>query len=154
MMHAKSIVADGRFVSAGTVNFDNRSMSFNDETTLLAVDDDLGARMERLFESDLRYSTEITAGAACRARDQAEGARAVLVDDAADSLTTTPSTAPLESCRSSPTWYLDLCGHTGPSADMNVNILAPKSIPPRLPDCATSLRVDASSTLSSLPRCS
>ena len=61
MMHAKSIVADGRFVSAGTVNFDNRSMSFNDETTLLAVDDELGARMERLFESDLRYSKEITA---------------------------------------------------------------------------------------------
>ena len=60
MMHAKSIVADGRFVSAGTVNFDNRSMSFNDETTLLAVDDDLGARMEQLFASDLRYSTEIT----------------------------------------------------------------------------------------------
>jgi phosphatidylserine/phosphatidylglycerophosphate/cardiolipin synthase-like enzyme len=43
------------------VNFDNRSMSFNDETTLLAVDDELGSRMERLFESDLRYSTEITA---------------------------------------------------------------------------------------------
>jgi cardiolipin synthase len=61
MMHAKSIVADGRFVSAGTVNFDNRSMSFNDETTLLVVDDDLGTRMERLFESDLRYSNEITA---------------------------------------------------------------------------------------------
>jgi cardiolipin synthase len=61
MMHAKTIVADGRFVSAGTVNFDNRSMSFNDETTLLAVDDELGARMEALFESDLRYSKEITA---------------------------------------------------------------------------------------------
>jgi cardiolipin synthase len=61
MMHAKSIVADGRFVSAGTVNFDNRSMSFNDETTLLSVDEALGARMEQLFESDLRYSTEITA---------------------------------------------------------------------------------------------
>ena len=60
MMHAKSIVSDGRFVSVGTVNFDNRSMSFNDETTLLAVDDDLGGRMEQLFESDLRCSTEIT----------------------------------------------------------------------------------------------
>jgi cardiolipin synthase len=60
MMHAKTIVADGRFVSVGTVNFDNRSMSFNDETTLLAIDDALGARMERLFESDLDYSTEIT----------------------------------------------------------------------------------------------
>jgi len=63
MMHAKSIVADGRFVSAGTVNFDNRSMSFNDETTLLAVDSDLGTRMEKLFESDMRYSKEITAAA-------------------------------------------------------------------------------------------
>src|SRR5215212_7343724 len=63
MMHAKSIVADGRFVSAGTVNFDNRSMSFNDETTLLVVDTDLGARMEKLFESDLGYSKEITAAA-------------------------------------------------------------------------------------------
>src|SRR5215213_4570378 len=63
MMHAKSIVADGRFVSAGTVNFDNRSMSFNDETTLLAVDTDLGTRMEKLFESDMRYSKEITAAA-------------------------------------------------------------------------------------------
>jgi cardiolipin synthase len=60
MMHAKTIVGDGRYVSIGTVNFDNRSMSFNDETTLLAADDELGARMERLFESDLEYSTEIT----------------------------------------------------------------------------------------------
>ncbi|HEU4720255.1 MAG TPA: phospholipase D-like domain-containing protein [Gemmatimonadaceae bacterium] len=63
MMHAKSIVADSRFVSAGTVNFDNRSMSFNDETTLLAVDDELGGRMERMFEEDLRHSKEITAEA-------------------------------------------------------------------------------------------
>jgi cardiolipin synthase A/B len=61
MMHAKTIVTDGRFVSAGTVNFDNRSMSFNDETTLLAVDTRLGARMEQLFASDLRNAREITA---------------------------------------------------------------------------------------------
>jgi cardiolipin synthase len=63
MMHAKSLVADGRFVSAGTMNFDNRSMSFNDETTLIAVDDGLGRRMESLFESDMRESVEITAAA-------------------------------------------------------------------------------------------
>jgi cardiolipin synthase len=61
MMHAKSIVVDGRFVSAGTVNFDNRSMSFNDETTLLVVDMELGHQMERLFEDDMRQSREITA---------------------------------------------------------------------------------------------
>jgi len=63
MMHAKSIVSDGRFVSAGTVNFDNRSMSFNDETTLLAVDTELGRRMEQLFERDLRDAREVTAEA-------------------------------------------------------------------------------------------
>ncbi|MEO8563334.1 MAG: phospholipase D-like domain-containing protein [bacterium] len=61
MMHAKSLVTDGRFVSAGTMNFDNRSMSFNDETTLLAVDEKLGHQMEKLFESDMRESKEITA---------------------------------------------------------------------------------------------
>jgi cardiolipin synthase len=61
MMHAKSIVADGRFVSAGTVNFDNRSMSFNDETTLLAVDSDLGRAMEQLFARDVRDAREVTA---------------------------------------------------------------------------------------------
>jgi cardiolipin synthase len=61
MMHAKSIVSDGRFVSAGTMNFDNRSLSFNDETMLLAIDDELGRRMERLFASDMSESREITA---------------------------------------------------------------------------------------------
>ena len=61
MMHAKSIVSDGRFVATGTVNFDNRSMSFNDETTLLAVDAELGRRMEELFASDLEKAVEITA---------------------------------------------------------------------------------------------
>lgn len=60
MIHAKTIVSDGRFVSVGTVNFDNRSLSFNDETTLLAVDTDLATRMEQLFASDMPESREIT----------------------------------------------------------------------------------------------
>ena len=75
MMHAKSIVADGRFVSAGTMNFDNRSMSFNDETTLIAVDDGLGRRMEQLFESDMRQSREITAASHAK-----RGIKAKLLD--------------------------------------------------------------------------
>ena len=61
MMHAKSIVSDGRFVATGTVNFDNRSMSFNDETTLLAVDEKLATHMAELFASDLEKAIEITA---------------------------------------------------------------------------------------------
>ena len=79
MMHAKSIVADGRFVSAGTVNFDNRSMSFNDETTLLAVDTNLGTRMERLFDSDLRHSQRDHGGIARRAAIEGEAARPRMV---------------------------------------------------------------------------
>jgi len=59
MMHAKSIVVDGRWVSAGTMNFDNRSMAFNDESMLMALDDGLGAAMERIFLADLEYADEI-----------------------------------------------------------------------------------------------
>src|SRR5207244_9066201 len=38
MMHAKSIVSDGRFVSAGTVNFANPSMAFNAQQPRLEGD--------------------------------------------------------------------------------------------------------------------
>jgi cardiolipin synthase len=59
MMHAKSIVVDGRWAAAGTMNFDNRSMAFNDESMLMALDDQLGATFERTFLKDLEYSDEI-----------------------------------------------------------------------------------------------
>ena len=59
MIHAKTIVVDGRWAAAGTMNFDNRSMAFNDESMLMVLDDDLGARMERIFHEDLEHSDEI-----------------------------------------------------------------------------------------------
>ncbi|MFL5578538.1 MAG: phospholipase D-like domain-containing protein [Gemmatimonadaceae bacterium] len=59
MMHAKSIVVDGRWAAAGTMNFDNRSLAFNDESVLMALDDDLGARLEQIFLADLEYAAEI-----------------------------------------------------------------------------------------------
>ena len=59
MMHAKTLVADGLWSTVGTLNFDNRSLAFNDESNLLVLDPDFGARMERLFMDDLRYSREI-----------------------------------------------------------------------------------------------
>jgi cardiolipin synthase len=59
MMHAKSIVVDGRWAAAGTMNFDNRSMVINHESMLMAIDDELGARMERIFLADLDHATEI-----------------------------------------------------------------------------------------------
>jgi cardiolipin synthase len=60
MMHAKTFVADGRWSSVGTANFDNRSLVFNDESNLLAYDERIGAQLDSIFMDDLRFSTEIT----------------------------------------------------------------------------------------------
>lgn len=60
MVHAKTFVIDGVFASVGTMNFDNRSMAFNDETNLVALDDRLGRELEAVFLDDLRFSKEIT----------------------------------------------------------------------------------------------
>ena len=59
MIHAKTIVADACLGSVGTMNFDNRSMVFNDESNLVFRDDRLGRALNDIFEEDLRYSAEI-----------------------------------------------------------------------------------------------
>ncbi len=61
-MHAKTLSADGRWGSVGSMNFDNRSLAFNDETTLLVLDSAVTGGMERMFLDDLRYSREVTLG--------------------------------------------------------------------------------------------
>jgi cardiolipin synthase len=60
MMHAKTIVVDGRWSSVGTMNFDNRSMELNDESNLLVLDRAFGARMDSVFQADLRLAHEVT----------------------------------------------------------------------------------------------
>ena len=60
MMHAKTLVADGTWVSVGTMNFDNRSMVFNNECNLNVLDAATGAMMDSVFLNDLKYSKEIT----------------------------------------------------------------------------------------------
>src|SRR5688572_8466505 len=60
MFHAKSFVVDGCWSSIGTMNFDNRSLAFNDESNLLVLDDDFGAVVRQTFLDDLTRSTEIT----------------------------------------------------------------------------------------------
>ena len=59
MMHAKTFVVDGLWSTVGTMNFDNRSLAFNDETTLVTLDAEFGARMDSLFHADLQLSREI-----------------------------------------------------------------------------------------------
>jgi cardiolipin synthase len=58
-LHAKTFVVDGLWVSVGTMNFDNRSLALNDESTLMILDSTAGRRMEDVFLDDLRRSHEI-----------------------------------------------------------------------------------------------
>jgi cardiolipin synthase len=59
MMHAKAFVVDGRWSSIGSLNFDNRSMSYNDEANAVMLDQEFGAKMDSLFMTDLSHSDEM-----------------------------------------------------------------------------------------------
>ncbi len=59
MMHAKSLVVDGIWSYVGSMNFDNRSLSFNDESLLVALDSAVGAQMNSIFMDDIKSSQEI-----------------------------------------------------------------------------------------------
>ena len=59
MMHAKSMVVDGVWSYIGSMNFDNRSLSFNDESLLVALDPAVGAQMDSIFMDDTKLSQEI-----------------------------------------------------------------------------------------------
>jgi len=58
-LHAKTFVADGCWVSVGSMNFDNRSLALNDEATLMALDPVAGKAMEALFFDDLGHAVEV-----------------------------------------------------------------------------------------------
>jgi cardiolipin synthase len=59
-MHAKTISVDGVWGTVGSMNFDNRSLAFNDETTLLILDSTVVRGMDAMFLEDLRHSREMT----------------------------------------------------------------------------------------------
>jgi cardiolipin synthase A/B len=59
VLHSKTVVADGIWCSIGTVNFDNRSLAFNDEVSALILDEAFGASMHATFMTDLERATEI-----------------------------------------------------------------------------------------------
>jgi cardiolipin synthase A/B len=60
MMHAKTMVADGVWSMIGTINFDNRSLALNEESSLLVQDAEVGARVQEVFLNDLEQAVEIT----------------------------------------------------------------------------------------------
>jgi cardiolipin synthase len=59
MMHAKTMVVDGIWSDIGSMNFDNRSLSFNNESLLVALDRKVGAKMDSIFMDDLTRSQEM-----------------------------------------------------------------------------------------------
>ncbi len=58
-LHSKTFVADGIWTSVGTMNFDNRSLAYNNEVALMTRDTVVGAVMDSMFLADLRLSEEI-----------------------------------------------------------------------------------------------
>lgn len=60
MMHAKTLSVDGVWSAIGSMNFDSRSLAFNDESTLLVRDRAVAARMEVVFSDDLAHAREIS----------------------------------------------------------------------------------------------
>ena len=59
MMHSKTIVADGTWGTIGSMNFDNRSLAFNNESNLVVWDPAVGAVMDSTYLADLTFSREI-----------------------------------------------------------------------------------------------
>jgi cardiolipin synthase len=59
MMHSKTFIVDGMWGSVGSMNFDNRSLAFNNESNLVFLDSRLGAEMNATFMDDLSRSKEI-----------------------------------------------------------------------------------------------
>ena len=59
MIHSKTLVVDGLWSSVGSMNFDNRSLAFNNESDLVVLDAGFGAAMDSTFVDDLRHTREI-----------------------------------------------------------------------------------------------
>lgn len=59
MIHSKTMVADGVWGTIGSMNFDNRSMAFNNESNLVVLDRTFGATLDSTFFADLKHSKEI-----------------------------------------------------------------------------------------------
>ena len=60
MMHAKTFIVDGMWGTIGSMNFDNRSLAFNNESNLVFLDSGVGAQMDATFLDDLTQAKEIT----------------------------------------------------------------------------------------------
>ena len=60
MLHAKTMVVDGQWVSIGSADIDNRSFALNNELNLTFMDRALAARLTRVFRQDLAFTKPVT----------------------------------------------------------------------------------------------
>lgn len=60
MLHAKAMIIDNDFVTAGSTNFDFRSFEHNFEANLFFYDSDVNERMKKIFFDDLKQCTKLT----------------------------------------------------------------------------------------------
>ena len=59
MMHAKTMVVDSLWGTIGSMNFDNRSLAFNNESNIVTLDRTIASQIHAAFAEDLRYAKEI-----------------------------------------------------------------------------------------------
>jgi cardiolipin synthase len=59
MMHAKTMVVDGIWLTVGSSNFDDRSFRLNDEVNVNVYDEAIAAQAEAMFHDDLAKSEEV-----------------------------------------------------------------------------------------------
>ncbi len=59
MVHAKTLTVDGSWSAVGSANFDNRSMSLNDEVLLMMRGREIAGRLQSQFEEDIGLAAEL-----------------------------------------------------------------------------------------------
>jgi cardiolipin synthase len=59
LLHAKTMVIDGIWATIGSTNLDHRSFKLNDELNVVAYDRAFAAKLESVFQDDLRYAQRI-----------------------------------------------------------------------------------------------
>jgi cardiolipin synthase A/B len=60
VLHAKTMVVDGRTSVVGSVNLDYRSIEYNMELSTIVRSEEFGRQMIDLFENDVRYAKRIS----------------------------------------------------------------------------------------------
>jgi cardiolipin synthase len=59
LLHAKTMVIDGRWSTIGSTNFDNRSFALNDELNVVIYNAEIGGELERSFAEDISQSKKV-----------------------------------------------------------------------------------------------